>query len=75
MLQTILTDVDVLILVVCVALTLIAHKARSWPPAFLSMVGLIILALRIFDAGQDLLLLGLMLAVAIIQVIYIGGRD
>lgn len=74
-LNLVLGDIDILIMVMCAVLSLISIKMRSWPVAFISMVGLIILSFRIYDATEDLLILGLMWAVAFIQLIYAESRS
>lgn len=74
-LNLVLGDIDILIMVMCAVLSLISIKMRSWPVAFISMVGLIILSFRIYDATEDLLILGLMWAVAFIQLIYVESRS
>lgn len=71
----VLGDIDVLILVMCAVLSLISIKMKSWPVAFVSMVGLIILSFRIYDATEDLLILALMWAVAFMQLIYAESRS
>lgn len=71
----VLGDIDVLILVMCAILSLISIKMKSWPISFISMVGLIILSFRIYDATEDLLILALMWAVAFIQLIYAESRS
>lgn len=73
--ETVLGDVDILILVMCAVLSLISIKMKSWPVAFVSMVGLVILSLRIYDASGDFLILGLIWAVAFMQLIYAESRS
>ena len=71
----ILGDLDILAMVMCAVLSLIAVKMRSWPIAFITTVGLIIESLCLYALSQDLLVLGLMWAVAFIQLIYAESRS
>lgn len=74
-LDLVVSDIDVLMLALCAVLSLLAVKMRSWPVASISYIGLILLSFRFYDATGDLLILGLMWAVAFIQLIYAESRS
>lgn len=71
----ILGDLDILAMIMCAVLSLIAARMRSWPIAFIATVGLVIESLRLYAASQDLLILGLMWAVAFIQLVFAESRS
>lgn len=67
--ETVITDTQVLALIICAALSLAAYKCRMPPLALVPGIGFFILGYQIYDASGDALLLMLFFMVAVSQFI------
>lgn len=63
----ILTDVQILAVILCATLSLIAYKVRMPPIAVIPAIGFFVLGFEIYTASEDLLILGLFFMLAVVQ--------
>lgn len=68
-------EMIILAMLLCVGLAALGLKMRIWPMAFVSSVGWVIIAVRVFEESNDWLVLGLMIMVAIAQVLLVKEAD
>lgn len=64
-------EMVVLAMLLCVGIAAIGLKMRLWQVTFVSSIGWVIIAMRMFDAYEDYLVLALMLMVALSQIFMI----
>ena len=62
-------EADILAMLLCLLLTAIGFKARSWPINIIAAFGWIIEAMRLYAVYSDLLIMGLMLMAAFVTVL------
>ena len=65
--EMILTDIQILAILLCLGLSLVAYKTRIAPLALVPSMGFFILGFQIYDASQDILILVLFFLTAITQ--------
>ena len=59
----------ILALLLCMMLYIIGWVSKIWPVSFIGSAGWIVVALRLFEAEEDFLVLGLMISIALAMVI------
>lgn len=64
-------EMVILAMLLCVGIAAIGLKMRLWQVTFVSSIGWVIIAMRMFDAYEDYLVLALMLMVALSQIFMI----
>lgn len=64
-------EMVILAMLLCVGIAAIGLKMRLWQVTFVSSIGWVIIAIRIFDTNEDYLVLALMLMVALSQIFMI----
>lgn len=64
-------EMMILAMLLCVGIAAIGLKMRLWQVTFVSSVGWVIIAMRVFDANEDYLVLALMIMVALAQIFMI----
>lgn len=69
----ILTDVQILAVLICGALSLIAYKFRIPTIAVIPSIGFFVLGFEIYTASEDLLILGLFFMLAVVQFVICFG--
>ena len=69
----ILTDVQILAMLICGVLSLIAYKVRIPTIAVIPSVGFFVLGFEIYTASEDLLILGLFFMLAVVQFVICFG--
>lgn len=65
----------ILAMLLCVGIAAVGYKMRAWPVTFVSSIGWVIIAMRLFQETQDYLAMALMLMLAIAQVFLIKSED
>ena len=65
--EMVLTDVQLLSMVICGVLSLIAYRVRIPSLAIIPCAGFFILGFQVYSASEDLLVLGLFIMLAITQ--------
>lgn len=70
----VLTDIQILAFIMCAALSFIAYKCRIPTIAVIPAIGFFILGFEIYEASEDLLILGLFFMVAVVQFILCFGH-
>lgn len=68
-------EMVILTMLLCVGIAAIGLKMRIWPVVFVSSIGWVIIAMRVFDEYQDYLALALMIMVAIAQIFLIKTEE
>ena len=72
----ILTDIQILAILLCVGLSLVAYRTRIAPLALVPSIGVFILGFQIYGASEDILILVLFFMAAIAQfVVCFRGND
>ena len=64
-----LTETQLLALLICAALAIIGYKVKQPGISLIAGIGLFILGFQIYDSSSDILLLGLMIMLAVSQFI------
>ena len=64
-------EILVLSMALCVGLAVIGYALKAWPVTFISSIGWVVLACEIYSQYESLLALGLMIMLAISQVILV----
>lgn len=64
-----LTESQILALIICAALAYIGYKVRQPGISLISGIGLFIVGFQIYQSSSDILLLGLMIMLAVTQFI------
>ena len=70
----VITDIQVLCILMCAVLSFVAYRIRIPSLAVVPAIGFFILGFEIYTASQDLLVLGLFYLVAVIQFVLCFGR-
>lgn len=70
----IITDVQVLCILMCAVLSFVAYKVRIPSLAVVPAIGFFVLGFEIYSASQDLLVLGLFYLTAVVQFVLCFGR-
>ena len=63
----ILTDIQILCILMCTALSFVSYKVRMPAIAVIPAIGFFILGFEIYSASQDLLILALFFMAAVVQ--------
>ncbi len=69
----IITDIQILAMLICAALSFIAYKVRIPTIAVIPAIGFFILGFEIYTASEDLLILGLFFMLAVVQFVICFG--
>lgn len=64
-----LTDTQILALIICAALAIIGYKVKQPAISLIAGIGLFILGFQVYQSSSDILLLGLMIMLAVSQFI------
>lgn len=64
-------EMMILAMLLCVGIAAIGLKMRLWQVTFVSSIGWVIIAMRMFNTYEDYLVLALMLMVALSQIFMI----
>lgn len=67
--EIILTDIQLLALLICAILSYVAWKCRVPAVSVIPAIGFFIIGFDIYEASSDLLILGLFFTVAVVQFI------
>lgn len=70
-----ISEMMILAMLLCVGLAILAYAMRMWPIAFISSMGWVIISLRLFQEQEDYLVTGLILMLAIAQIIMIRDKE
>ena len=62
-----ITEIQILGLLICAVLSAIAYKTKQPPIALISSVGIFIIGFQIYSDSEDLLILGLCFVLAFVQ--------
>jgi len=73
--EMILTDVQIICIILCAALSFVAYKLKYPFLAAVPAIGFFILGFEIYTASQDLLVLGLFYMTAVVQFVVCFGRS
>lgn len=65
----------ILSMLLCVGLAVMGLKMRMWPVTFVSSIGWVIIACELFNETESWLALGLMIMVALTQVILVKDKE
>lgn len=65
----------ILSMLLCVGLAVMGLKMRMWPVTFISSIGWVIIACELFNQTESWLALGLMIMVALTQVILVKDKE
>lgn len=65
----------VLAMILCVGLTIIGYVMKMWPVTFISSLGWAIVSIQIFQDTGDYLILGLMVTLAIAQIVMVRDAE
>ena len=72
--EIVLTDIQILATLICAVLSIIAYRTRIAPIAVIPAIGFFIIGFEIYTASENLLILALYYAVAIIQFVLCFGQ-
>lgn len=64
-------EILVLSMLLCVGLAVVGYVLKAWPVTFISSIGWVVLACEIYNEYESFLALGLMIMLAISQVILV----
>lgn len=65
--EMLITDIQILEILLCAALSFVAYKTRMGSVALIPAIGLFILGFQIYSVSDDLLILALFYIAAILQ--------
>lgn len=68
-------EMIILSMLLCVGLAVMGLKMRMWPVTFVSSIGWVIIACELFEETESWLALGLMIMVALTQVILVKDKE
>jgi hypothetical protein len=64
-------EILILSMALCVGLAVIGYALKAWPVTFISSIGWVVLACEVYSQYESFLALGLMIMLAISQVILV----
>lgn len=68
-------EMMILAMLLCLGLEILAYIMRMWPVSFISSMGWVIISLQLYQESEDLLVTGLILVLAVAQIIMIRDRE
>lgn len=72
--ELIITDIQILCIILCAALSLISYRTRLPPISVIPAIGFFVIGFQIYDASEDLLVLALFYMTAIVQFVVCFGH-
>ena len=70
-----ISEMMILAMLLCLGLEILAYIMRMWPVSFISSMGWVIISLQLYQESEDLLVTGLILVLAVAQIIMIRDRE
>lgn len=67
-------EILILSMALCIGLAVIGYALKAWPITFISSIGWVVLACEIYEEYESFLALGLMIMIAISQVILVKDK-
>lgn len=68
-------EMIILGMLLCVGLAVMGLKMRTWPVTFISSIGWVVIAMNLFQETEDYLVMGLMIMVAISQIVLVREAE
>ena len=68
-------EMMILAMLLCLGLEILAYIMKMWPVSFISSMGWVIISLQLYQESEDLLVTGLILVLAVAQIIMIRDRE
>ena len=70
-----ISEMIILAMLLCLGLEILAYIMKMWPVSFVSSMGWVIISLQLYQESEDLLVTGLILVLAVAQIIMIRDRE
>lgn len=70
-----ISEMMILAMLLCLGLEILAYIMKMWPLSFISSMGWVIISLQLYQESEDLLVTGLILVLAVAQIIMIRDKE